>query len=319
MMRNRPEFHVADVAVLLLGATPISIYNSSAPEQVAYLIGHCGARVAIVEDGAFLTRLLEVRDALPTSVEEIVVVDPVHDGATATGAVRAWADLLASEPVDLEAAATVAQPEDLATVIYTSGTTGPPKGVMLDHANVCWTVESLRRAFGGHRPDRSPAGVVPADGAHRRAHDVALPGDRLRLRGDDLSRGGDRRRLPPRGPSATRVRACRGSGRRSTPACRRSPPRTRRARPTSATRSKSAPRWPTCRARGEAPGPDLAARFGARRGDGARSGAGASRSRPRASRRSAARLRSRSRSSSSSAPSGSSCRRSTAFPRRRAR
>ena len=33
-------------------------------------------------------------------------------------------------------------------MIYTSGTTGPPKGVMLDHANICWTVESLRRAFG---------------------------------------------------------------------------------------------------------------------------------------------------------------------------
>ncbi len=39
MMRNRPEFHVADMATLLLGATPISIYNSSAEEQVQYLVG----------------------------------------------------------------------------------------------------------------------------------------------------------------------------------------------------------------------------------------------------------------------------------------
>ena len=38
-------------------------------------------------------------------------------------------------------------PDDLATVIYTSGTTGDPKGVMLDHANVCWTQESLSRAL----------------------------------------------------------------------------------------------------------------------------------------------------------------------------
>ncbi|MGZ8761917.1 MAG: AMP-dependent synthetase/ligase, partial [Acidimicrobiia bacterium] len=36
------------------------------------------------------------------------------------------------------------QPSDLATVIYTSGTTGPPKGVMIDHANVAWTVQCLR-------------------------------------------------------------------------------------------------------------------------------------------------------------------------------
>ena len=46
MMRNRPEFHVADMAVLLVGGTPISIYNSSAPEQVQYLAGHCDAKVA---------------------------------------------------------------------------------------------------------------------------------------------------------------------------------------------------------------------------------------------------------------------------------
>jgi long-chain acyl-CoA synthetase len=49
-----------------------------------------------------------------------------------------------ADPVDLDAAAHVADPHDLATVIYTSGTTGEPKGVMLDHANICWTIESLR-------------------------------------------------------------------------------------------------------------------------------------------------------------------------------
>src|SRR2546423_6494106 len=57
--------------------------------------------------------------------------------------VRAWDSLLALEPVDIEVATKIAQPSDLATVIYTSGTTGPPKGVMLDHANMCWTAESV--------------------------------------------------------------------------------------------------------------------------------------------------------------------------------
>ena len=61
MLRNRPEFHVADTAALLLGATPVSIYNSSAPEQVQYLAGHCNAKLAIVEDVDFLERFLKVR------------------------------------------------------------------------------------------------------------------------------------------------------------------------------------------------------------------------------------------------------------------
>ena len=61
LMRNRPEFHVADVGVLLTGATPISIYTSSPPEQIAYLMHHCGASVALVEDAELLAGVLEVR------------------------------------------------------------------------------------------------------------------------------------------------------------------------------------------------------------------------------------------------------------------
>jgi long-chain acyl-CoA synthetase len=149
MMRNRPEFHVTDVAVLLLGATPISIYNSSAPEQVQYLTGHCHARAAVVEDGDYLARLTSVRDALPELAEVVLL-----DGDPLAG-VHAFTDLLAASPVDLGDASTVARPDDLATVIYTSGTTGPPKGVMIDHTNVCWTVQSLRLAFGDLDPTGS--------------------------------------------------------------------------------------------------------------------------------------------------------------------
>jgi long-subunit acyl-CoA synthetase (AMP-forming) len=141
MMRNRPEFCVADMGALLVGATPISIYNSSAPEQVQYLAGHCEAKLAILEDVGYLERFLKVRSELPALEHIVLMEDP--DGV-APDDVRSWDALTASEPVDFEAASKVAQPSDLATVIYTSGTTGPPKGVMLDHANVCWTAESLR-------------------------------------------------------------------------------------------------------------------------------------------------------------------------------
>ena len=143
MMRNIHEFHVADLAVLLCGATPISIYNSSSPDQIAYLVGHCEAAVGIVEDAGFLARFTEVADQLP-DLKTLVLVKPSADVDVD---VTAWSDLLAHEPVDLAEAATIAQPEDLATIIYTSGTTGNPKGVMLDHFNLCWTLACLREAF----------------------------------------------------------------------------------------------------------------------------------------------------------------------------
>jgi long-chain acyl-CoA synthetase len=143
MMRNRPEFHIADVAALLVGATPISIYNSSAPEQIQYLVQHSEAVAAIVEDVGYLERILKARAELP-GLAHVAIID--DDGRVPADVAR-WDDLGSAEAVDLDRAAATAQPDDLATIIYTSGTTGPPKGVMLDHANVVWTVESLSRAL----------------------------------------------------------------------------------------------------------------------------------------------------------------------------
>ncbi len=143
LMRNIPEFHVCDVAAMLVGATPISIYNTSAVEEIEFLAGNCGAVAAIVEDAAdYLARMQAARSALPELRELVVIHGDAPEGA------HALDELLASEPVDLDAAAGVARPDDLATVIYTSGTTGPPKGVMLDHANITWTAECLRLALG---------------------------------------------------------------------------------------------------------------------------------------------------------------------------
>lgn len=139
MMRNIPEFHVIDVAAYFCGATPVSIYNSSAPEQIEYLVNHCEAVVAIVEDAGFLERFTKVRDQL-TTLREVGVV---HEAPEAGGEVFSYDSLLAHDPLDLAAAAADCDPDGLATMIYTSGTTGPPKGVMLTHRNLAWTVQSL--------------------------------------------------------------------------------------------------------------------------------------------------------------------------------
>jgi long-chain acyl-CoA synthetase len=141
MMRNCPEFHLVDMAALMLGATPVSIYNSSAPDQIAYLVGHCEAVLGIVEDDGFLARFEGIRGELPT-MTQLGVVRPGELAADFT-----LDDLLASEPLDLDAAAAEGDGEDLATVIYTSGTTGPPKGVMISNRNVLFMVESLREVM----------------------------------------------------------------------------------------------------------------------------------------------------------------------------
>jgi len=145
MMRNRPDFHWFDLAAQFVRATPVSIYNSSSPEEIQYLAAHAGAEIAIVEDESFLTRLLKVRDELP-KLRQIYVIEPPADGCPDN--VQPAAALMANGAADLRALAAQIEPDDIATLIYTSGTTGPPKGVMISQYNVVYTVESLRNCFG---------------------------------------------------------------------------------------------------------------------------------------------------------------------------
>jgi long-chain acyl-CoA synthetase len=156
MIRNAPDFHVVDLAALVLGATPVSIYNSSAPDQVEYLVQHCEAKVAVLEDDGFAAKFAPVRSSL-TKLETVVVLDPSSAGPDGTVGREV---LTAASPVDLQAEAGNSTPDGLATIIYTSGTTGNPKGVMLSHYNLCWTAESLIASFGWDRATSAGKKVV---------------------------------------------------------------------------------------------------------------------------------------------------------------
>ena len=107
---------------------PFSIYQTSSPEQITYVVSDAGAKVAIVET-MFLDVFGKAREELP-DVETIVVID--GDGGDST-----LAELESSgEGYDVSGAVDQIEPDDLLTLIYTSGTTGPPKGVQLTHRNL---------------------------------------------------------------------------------------------------------------------------------------------------------------------------------------
>src|SRR3954454_17774202 len=144
MMRNRPDFHWLDLAAQFLRGTPVSIYNSSSPEEIQYLASHAGAEIAIVEDESFLTRLLKVRSELP-NLRKIYVVDPPAEGCPY--GVQPVDVLMKNGPADLESLCAEIQPDDIAKLIYTSGTTDTPKGVMISQYNVVYTIKSLRSCF----------------------------------------------------------------------------------------------------------------------------------------------------------------------------
>jgi long-chain acyl-CoA synthetase len=142
LLRNQPEFHIADLAAQFLRATPISVYWTASAEQIVDMAAHSEAKVAIVADHLGAERFARAQSDVPT-LRELVVVDDEERAAASS----AWRDLLRGELVDLEASAASVRPEDLATVMYTSGTTGAPKGVMISQANICWTMDCLKKVY----------------------------------------------------------------------------------------------------------------------------------------------------------------------------
>src|SRR3954452_3784172 len=73
MLTNRPEFFWFDSAAMHLGATAFSIYNTSAPEQIEYLLGDA-ANAVVVTEQAFADRILAAQPNIPT-LEHVLLVD----------------------------------------------------------------------------------------------------------------------------------------------------------------------------------------------------------------------------------------------------
>jgi long-chain acyl-CoA synthetase len=131
---NRPEWAIADFAVLLIGAVTVPIYATLTAEQISFLLRHSGARTAFVSTVAQLAKLRSIQSE--TFVEAIILMDQPDSGDAAISMSALMETGPRQRVPELDALANQVTPDDLATLIYTSGTTGVPKGAMLTHGNI---------------------------------------------------------------------------------------------------------------------------------------------------------------------------------------
>lgn len=152
LSENRPEWPMADMAILLLGAVTVPLYTTLTAEQTAFVLRDSSCRAIFLSSDQQLHKVLSI---LPqTQIEKIVVMDAVEfKGDLAPYADRCVTmnQITLQGPKDLgaeiESRARSIGPDDLATIVYTSGTTGTSKGAMLTHGNIASNIQCSLLGF----------------------------------------------------------------------------------------------------------------------------------------------------------------------------
>ncbi|HTS38763.1 MAG TPA: long-chain fatty acid--CoA ligase [Candidatus Solibacter sp.] len=165
LSENRPEWPIADLSTLLLGAVTVPLYTTLTADQIAFLLNDSGCRVIFISSEQNLRKVLPI---LPqTKIEKVIVMDPLQfsgdlapyapDCALMTQITQQGPETLSPE---LEAQARAITPDDLATIVYTSGTTGASKGAMLTHGNIASNLQCSLLGF-NLRPGQSSVSFLP--------------------------------------------------------------------------------------------------------------------------------------------------------------
>ncbi len=147
---NRPEYPVAETALMAIGAVPVPTYTTNTPADHAHILRDSGARAAIVSSPALAGTLREA-GRLAGGLDLLVVIDGPPDDAGGSPRLMHWAGMVgdSESPDDIAIQAAAIPSDTLACLIYTSGTGGAPKGVMLPHRSI---LSNCRGAFELLRP-----------------------------------------------------------------------------------------------------------------------------------------------------------------------
>ncbi|KAM6944713.1 long-chain-fatty-acid--CoA ligase ACSBG2-like isoform 1-T2 [Lycodopsis pacificus] len=139
---NSPEWFISDIGCILAGGLATGIYTTNSPEACQYVAASSEANILVVENQKQLDKILQVKDHLPHLKAIVQYKGELQQKAPF---LYTWAEFMKlGEDVpeeQLNAVIDSLRPNECCTLIFTSGTTGNPKGCMLSHDNLTWTVQ----------------------------------------------------------------------------------------------------------------------------------------------------------------------------------
>ncbi len=134
---NRPEWMVADLAIMSIGAVTVPAYTTNTIEDHEHVCRDSGSKVAIVSNDNLAKTLIPAAERC--GVETVISIQPLTKHGSDAVTVRHWDDIASDDIAakdQVRKTAETLKREAMCCIIYTSGTGGVPAGVMLSHGAI---------------------------------------------------------------------------------------------------------------------------------------------------------------------------------------
>ena len=164
--RTRPMHYWSMVAAQMCGAVPVPLYQDAVAEELAYVLGHCGARFVVCGDQEQVDKVIEAEQQAHI-VDQVIYTDKRgmrkydHTRMNALADVQAEGRAAAQRlGPELDARIAELTYDSTCVMLYTSGTTGKPKGVVLSNRNIIETGKNTA-GFDHLGPDEDVVAYLP--------------------------------------------------------------------------------------------------------------------------------------------------------------